>query len=416
MSFGYFNNNNKVAVSNGTTVDSSFNRNYPLSTNTTGFKLNGVDICNYITEYALGFQTDNNYGFSVNGININRKFSFNKPVLSIAGGTASTDANYRYYKFTESNSNLTITTPNFQAIKNALNTDPIGIQMLLVGGGGAGAVTSTDYQSQYPGAGGGGAGAFVTIEFDINGSRFNNNTIKISPTIGAGGAGPFAIGYSGAISSVLIEANTAHMVSAGGGEGGYRLAEYDYQVDRLYNFVLSGSSGGATATTLQANFSYQPGFPNTPVGYSISPTSTFLTVNSYQNVGGSAKTTDSVGVSGSHFKSSGGGGGGGAGGPGAAIGAGFFDGGAGGASKEWIDGKYYAGGGGGADNSAQGGLVGVGGKDSGGGTGGTSGGYGSGIPNTGGGGSGGWASTRTTGGSGVCIIAIPIDAYNKYFV
>lgn len=420
MSFGYYNNNNKVAVSDGTTVDSSFNKTYPNSTNTTGFMLNGVDICNYITEYAPGFQTTNNYGFSVNGININQKFSFNKPVLSIVGGTVSTDANYRYYTFTNSGNNLTITAPNFQAIKDALNTNPINIQILLVGGGGSGAQTNVDRTTQMAGAGGGAAGAFVTIEFNINGSRFNNNTIKFSPTIGAGGGVTTdnAPGNYGQISSVSIQLNSTHTVSAGGGEGGYALVNRWFDVYRRYNATLSGSSGGATATQLEANYSYQPGLAS-PNGATVDPASSVFTINSYQNNGGSAYTSSVVGEDTWYFRSTGGGGGGGAGGAGSSSpgGGGWYnDGGAGGAGRQWINGTYYAGGGGGADNSAEGGVVGTGGSGGGGGYSGASGGYQNGTANTGGGGSGGWAGTLTTGGSGVCIIAIPIASYNQYFV
>lgn len=418
MSFGYYNNNNKVAVSDGTNVDSSFNKDYPNSTNTTGFMLNGVDICNYITEYAPGFQTTNNYGFSVNGININQKFSFNKPVLGIAGGIVSADANYRYYKFTTSGNNLTITAPNFQGIKNALNTNPINIQILLVGGGGSGANTSSGYTTDYPGGGGGGAGTFVTIAFDINGSRFNNNTIKFSPTIGAGGGVTTtqAGGKPGQISNVLIELNSTHTVSAGGGGGGYPIHGYAASVNNTNsaNTTLSGSTGGATATTLQYNYTYYPAL-NPPSGHTISPASSVFTINSYLNTGGGATTGTSVGTDGSHFRSTGGGGGGGAGGGGSYT-PGAGNGGNGGVGKQWINGTYYAGGGGGADNSSVGGVVGTGGNGGGGGYSGASGGYQNGTANTGGGGSGCWASTFTTGGSGVCIIAIPIASYNKYFV
>lgn len=422
MSFGFFNNNNPVAVvSNGNTIESRFNTAYPKSTNTTGFMLNGVDICNYLTEYAPGFQTANNYGFSVGGININQKFSFSKPVLGIAGGTVSSDANYRYYKFTSSGNNLTITAPNFQGIKDALNTNPIRMRILLVGGGGSGAQTQSGYVL-YPGAGGGGAGTFVTIEFDINGSRFNNNIIRLSPTIGAGGGVTSAqnAGNPGQISSLLTELNTTHTVTAGGGGGGYQIHAYAESVRHTTsaNGTLAGSSGGATSTTLSAGNSYAPAL-TTQTGANVVPESSIFTVNAFRNIGGGAGNTTIPVVNGSHFQCTGGGGGGGAGGVGSAS-PDFWSGGPGGVGKQWIDDNYYAGGGGGANTSGggvigQGGLGGGGGVKNGPGDGGA-GGYGNGVANTGGGGSGGWAGSVTTGGSGVCIIAIPIASYNQYFV
>jgi len=416
MSFGFFNNNNPVAVvSNGNTIESRFNTAYPKSTNTTGFTLNGVDICNYLTEYAPGFQTANNYGFSVNGININQKFSFSKPVLSIAGGTVSADANYRYYKFTTSGNNLTITAPNFQGIKDALNTNPIRMRILLVGGGGSGAQTQSGY-GLYPGAGGGGAGSYVTIEFDINGSRFNNNVIKLSPTIGDGGGVTSAqnAGNPGQISSLLTELNTTHTVTAGGGGGGYQIHGRIWSVNGFAyaNSTLSGSSGGATSTTLEAGNYYYP-YLTDPKGATVVPESSVFAINAYYNRGGGAGNNGVVAVSGSHFQSTGGGGGGGAGAEGSGS-PDFWSGGAGGAGKQWIDSNYYAGGGGGA-NTSGGGTIGPGGSGGGGGTQ-VVGGYGNGAANTGGGGSGGWAGSVTTGGSGVCIIAIPIASYNQYFV
>jgi hypothetical protein len=375
MSFGYYNNNNKVAVSNGNTVDSSFNKTYPNSTNTTGFKLNGVDICNYITEYAPGFQTDNNYGFSVNGININQKFSFNKPVLGIAGGTASTDANYRYYKFTGSGSNLTITIPNFQALKNELNTNPIGIQMLLVGGGGSGANTSVDNDLRFPGAGGGGAGSFVTISFSLTAVMFNNNSIIFTPTIGGGGtiAATNSGGNPGGVSSLQIASNTSYTIDAGGGEGGFPFKNRSQAArDARVRTNPSGSAGGVTPATAEANtYQYSDLYS---VGHTITPASSIFTIESFRKNGGLSFTSNEYGVEDWFFASYGGGGGGGAGGDGG--GGGWLNGGGGGAGKQWINGVTYAGGGGGTDNSAVGGTVG------GGGTGGGCAGNVSGTPNT----------------------------------
>lgn len=419
MSVGYYNNNIRVAVKTGSTVDSSFNTFYPNSSQTTGFKLNGVDIGNYITPYVEGFGTDNDYSYNANSVNFNRVFSFTKPTFNIThNGTQSSDSQYVYFTFTNlTNNSLSITKPNLDAIITALNTDPILFKILLIGGGGSGANTSVASTARFPGAGGGGAGAFVTIEFQANGSVFNNNTISFAPDIGAGGgtAGSYnAAGRAGGTSTLSITLNNVYNINAGGGEGGYPVMTRQYQIEanRRYNSTLSGSSGGVTAPYQEAN-TYTGSNIHSPYGYTISPSSSLFTINSFQNTGGGSFTSNELGVDGWYFASYGGGGGGGAGGGGGW--GGWSGGGNGGSGRTWINNITYAGGGGGSDNSDVGGTVGQGGSGGGGGNGQTSG-YGNGANNTGSGGSGGWANTFTVGGSGICIIAISNTAYNKYFI
>lgn len=419
MSFGYYNNNIQVAVKTGSTVDSSFNTFYKNSGQTTGFKLNGVDIANYITPYAVGFGTDNDYSYTANSLNFNRIFSFTKPTINIThNGTYSQDSNYTYYKFTNLTGNsLSITKPNIDAITSELTNDPIIFKILLIGGGGAGANAYVNSTERFPGAGGGGAGAFVSIEFQATGSIFNNNIISFTPVIGAGGnAAPSynSAGYEGGISSLSINLNNVYNINAGGGEGGYPVVQRQYMIEsnRRYNSTLSGSSGGVSSPYTE-RATYTSSSIHSPAGYTISPTSSLFTIASFHRTGGGSFTSDEYGVDGWYYAGYGGGGGGGAGGDGSW--GGWTGGGAGGNGKQWINGIYYAGGGGGTDNSAPGGNVGSGGSGGGGGNG-QIGGYGSGANNTGSGGSGGWANSFTTGGSGICIIAISNTAYNKYFI
>lgn len=420
MSFGYYNNNNKIAVQTGSTVDSSFNTFFKgtdiVTVPNTGFNLNGVDIANYITPFSTGFGTANNYGFTVNGVNLNTLFSFTKPTIgfSLNEATFSGDANYKYYAFTTASVTKTITM-NFRT-----NIDySFNIEALLIGGGGSGSNLNI---AGGPGVGGGGAGTYVTASITVTPSILSNSTLSFSAYIGAGGAGLYGgggtttAGNYGGVSQLTI--NSTYVLTAGGGEGGHR----GYNNATNTNPNASGSAGGAGAPTPSSSSTITSTAPVSGASYTITPsTPTYLSITPYRNNGGtSAATKPSISI---YY---GGGGGGGAGGAGAGTGT-STSGGNGGAGKTWINGKGYAGGGGGLDTGGDGGQGGYGGTATNDGVSIYVGGAGAniaaflsaaqpGAANTGSGGGASWVGNNSgEGGSGICILAIPIAAYNKYF-
>lgn len=400
MSFGYYNNNNQIAVQTGSSVDSSFNTTFKgtdLGTlpNNSNFKLNGVDIVNYITPFVPGYGTSNDYFYTSNGANFNTLFSFTKPKISVSStGALSEDTNYKYYAFTNtgSNNSITMTFPTF------INYS-FSMQILLIAGGGSGGNLNWDAQ---PGSGGGGAGNFVTTTMAVTRSILSNNQVSFSMYIGAGGNGVYGpgdtatAGNHGENSGLNIN-NGACVLTVGGGQGGHA---------GVYNSSNSsfprGSSGGAGGSNNNISPSHTAYLLET--GYTITSGQSLLTsINEYRNDGGTA------------YYFTGGGGGGGAGARGQNVTN--SSGGTGGAGRQWINGATYAGGGGGVDSGAVGGTGGAGGSGGGG--------AGanrpntravSGTANTGSGGGASWINFYSgNGGSGICIIAIPIADYNKYF-
>ena len=301
------------------------------------------------------------------------------PTLSPTSTITYNGLQYRIYQFTstsvDSSFSITDTTGS-----------GMDVLCLLIGGGGGGGSSNSN---QSAGAGGGGAGAFVT------------STIRVTPgytfsvRVGNGGTGGNASvadgrGNFGNSSSInrFLNGTLDVALNAGGGGGG---AGTSYYLGN-YNTALYGSTGGnwgGNGTT-----------------QSIISTATANSVSQTANNNAFNTITSSVFAGGQAAVNGGGGGGGGAG----AVGSGGSGGagGPGGAGKSWpVNGSTYAGGGGGNNyNPSQAGTV------SGGSGGGGAGGLGAaGTTNTGSGGGATWTGNGYiggTGGSGICIFAVPL--------
>ena len=302
------------------------------------------------------------------------------PTLSPTSTITYNGLQYRIYQFTSTSvdSSFSIT-----------DTAGVGLDVLclLIGGGGGGGSSNTP--TEVAGAGGGGAGAFVT------------STIRVTPgytfsvRVGDGGTGGNASTSDGrgnvgnaSIINRFLNGTLDVSLNAGGGGGGAGTLFFQSK----YNAALYGSTGGNWGGygTIQAIIS-------TTSANSFSQTANNSVFNTI---------TSSVFAGGQAVVNGGGGGGGGAG----AVGSGGSggSGGPGGAGKVWpVNGSTYAGGGGGNNyNAAQAGAV------SGGSGGGGSGGLGAaGTTNTGSGGGATWTGNGYiggTGGSGICIFAVPL--------
>ncbi len=287
---------------------------------------------------------------------------------------------YRLYSFTSTASAYTV---------SLTDTAGIGVNCLylLIGGGGGGGAAAIS--GQVAGSGGGGAGAFVY------------GTLKVVPgatysiTVGAGGAGsqgttgigsPSSITRS--VSGVVVDSLNVGGGGSGGGPGSAETMSGSYPTTGI-----GGSSGGPW-----------PGYGafqdprNIGNMWAVTGTSGVLTV-----------TAASANTGGNTWGNTGGGGGGGAGGRGAyASATNTNSGGGGGPGATWpVTGgsRFFAAGGGGnnmKDTFPGGG--GAGGSSIGG-----NGGSGTaGAANTGSGGGAKYDGPAGAGGSGICIIAVPV--------
>jgi hypothetical protein len=275
---------------------------------------------------------------------------------------------YRIYQFQAGSKTFSVT--------NYSTDGSLYIQALLIGGGGGGGMYSSGN-----GSGGGGAGTFLTTTFSaIPGATF-------TVTVGDGGAGGAAsttnAGTAGSPTSItrtvggVIDAS----LNAGGGGGGGGAAGTNGTIGTYYGSTGGGLSVAARTASTAAGTAYTV----------TSGSSVFTNIIAAAFAGGSGLGT-----------SYGGGGGGGAGAVGGTTTS--TSGGAGGAGLTWtVTGSTYAGGGGG--KNATDGTAGAGGTG-GGGSGVTS---TAGTVNTGGGGGAGFSNTAAgAGGSGICIIAVPL--------
>lgn len=250
------------------------------------------------------------------------------------------------------------------------------IYLLAVGGGGGGGVG---------GSGGAGAGGMIDQSFNLP-----NGTNTITINVGDGGAirTSYGIGNPGTDTTFRFNV-TGTQIIAGGGCGGCAVSAPTY--------TKYGSGGGGGAQS--GNSPYTNSNTNQSVpGYSITI---------YANPGGSGTAQP-------------GGPAGGGGGAGSAGVSGYPNTGQGGSGRQCqsygikdfnmtsvpygIYNNYWAGGGGGG-NSGSGvpGGSGIGGKSTSSGT------SGSGVANTGSGGGGTWNNPGGKGGSGIVIIAFPMN-------
>jgi hypothetical protein len=307
---------------------------------------------------------------------------------------------YRLYSFTESTYTLSLT-----------DTAGVGVDCLclLIGGGGGGGGTSAD-AGQPAGGGGGGAGALVTSFLKLT----PGYTFTIS--VGSGGVGgtPFTIVGAGNPSSIkraLGGVEDASLIAGGGGGGGgFGVNETIRTFRGVYNVDPGGSSSGCYSGYGQKPNAYTP-----TILYKVNGTlGVFNNIFAYGQAGGNCPN-----------ENAGGSGGGGAGAAGANNSR--PHGGAGGAGVTWgVNSITYAGGGGGGSNSDNPAFniysSAVGGSGGGG-----TGGYSSrtypdnttyyvrqtaGTVNTGSGGGGALSRSGfdegAAGGSGICIIAVPV--------
>lgn len=282
---------------------------------------------------------------------------------------------YRLYEFKSTTINSTFSYTGSSAIT---------MRFLLVGGGGGGAFSYVD-EVQVAGGGGGGAGAFVY------------GTIVVSPgdtftvQIGIGGAGIQDTTGIGSTSSITrIVGTSASLIAGGGGSGGGPGDASTLQ--GIYPSGIGGSSGGT-----------YPGYGATQTARAVAANKYTLTGSgftidiSFSNIGGTSPGNGA---------GSGGGGAGGVGG--SPSGASINSGGVGGAGATWPvigSSRIFAAGGGGNNHKATNGQGGTGGSS---GIGGDGGSGSIGDPNTGSGGGARWNAPAGNGGSGICIIAVPI--------
>jgi hypothetical protein len=406
MPYGYFfdTSTNIAVITDSNTFSSVFNTDYPNNQITTGFQLNGVDIGSMITPNDSGlFLTANNYHYLINSNNINTTFSFTKPKPRVAVTNCASisnmtlaDGDYTFYEF------YTGSTGTFQ-LNTSIPNIVLDLNVLLIGGGGAGGHYNGEVGE---GAGGGGAGSYVTTII------MANSSFGLTINVGAGGAGTTVAEASGdpGNSSTITTSNNYSLVAAGGGSGGSAYGGNGTQRNGILpNKTLYGSTGGADGA-FGTNYAY-----DAVTGYSSNDSNNtiFTNIESYTNKGGNG------------IRWAGGAGGGGAGGPGADNTPTTIDdfgvtydvyylGGNGGNGRTWINGLTYAGGGGGGV------AVNTTGQDSAGGTGGGGssavqnyGNYGDGAANTGSGGGAAWAGNSSgNGGSGICIIAVKTSDIN----
>jgi hypothetical protein len=279
---------------------------------------------------------------------------------------------YRLYSFTSTASAYTV---------SITDTAGVGVDCLylLVGGGGGG-----DYSSaggEVAGSGGGGAGTFVY------------GTIRVTPgstytvQIGAGGS---SSGYGSSSSITCTGGTPASVIAAGGGSGGGAGSNTNRGV---YPTGIGGSTGGTWSPGAQQG------------GTTIYPTAVATNKHTVTGYGITVEISSAY-AGGSSWGNNGGSGGGGAGGVGVSVGN-SVSGGGGGAGATWpVTGatRFFAAGGGGNNQRDTYWAGGAGGSS----IGGAGGGGGAGSPNTGSGGGGKWYSPAGAGGSGICIIAVPL--------
>jgi hypothetical protein len=258
--------------------------------------------------------------------------------------------------------------------------------VLIVGGGGGASWGGGGFSGGSGTGGGGGGGVGEGILTFLADEQY-------VITVGMGGGfGRNSIGYNGGNS--MIVGKNIHEIAFGGGYGGYYI--YDNN-----NGGSSGGNYGYNGSILIRHYLYI--LAN---GRSSKATRGEGTLTYYGNPGGMyISNTNNV-----HL---GGGGGGGAGNIG--ISTDNYSGGAGGIGYFWtITQEYYGGGGGGGggNNSGHGDHGGPGGFGGGGNGGGSGTNASPALPNSGGGGGGAMSSDSlfsTSGGSGIVIIAIPVE-------
>ncbi len=287
---------------------------------------------------------------------------------------------YRLYSFTSTAQTHTV---------SINDTTGVGVDCLylLIGGGGGGGAAAV--AGQVAGSGGGGAGAMVYGSIKLTrGATFNI-------TVGAGGAGnqtTAGIGSPSSISRTVGGTVDATLTVGGGGAGG----------------------GPGTSSTLQGSYpsSGIGGSSGGPwPGYGASQPPVNIAANQYSLTGTSsgifAVYSALAYTGGNTWGNTGGGGGGGAGGRGAyPTATNTNSGGAGGSGAPWpVNGVTYAGGGGGNNMKDTAPWAGGGGGLGGGGAGGSG---TAGTPNTGSGGGAKYDGPAGAGGSGICIIAVPL--------
>jgi hypothetical protein len=305
-------------------------------------------------------------------------------------GLVSGSTYYHVYEF-YANSYATLSFTGSSTVSNIL--------CLLIGGGGGGGSSNSSINA---GAAGGGAGAFVTCTITaVPGSNFEISVGaggtggNASTTDGRGGVGGYSI-----IARTLngVTDNTLTVAGGGGGGGsGYSVGTSGFYGSTGGNYGSSTPTMPAVVAAIAAD------------SYMVTNASVFTSISSSVFAGGQATYNGGGG---------GGGGAGAVGGNGGVATAGFATtegaGGLGGAGKTWtvISGtRFFAGGGGGNNQRNSNGTTRAGGSSIGG-----SGGIGgSGTANTGSGGGANWTNGTGSGaypggagGSGICIIAIPI--------
>jgi hypothetical protein len=277
-------------------------------------------------------------------------------------------------------------------------TDTVGTGLtclfLLVGGGGGGGSAASG--AEVAGSGGGGAGAFVYGTISVTpGSTFNI-------TVGAGGSGTQTTAGIGSPSSITrtVNGSVNATLNVGGGGSGGGPGDSSTLQGSYSSSGIGGSSGGTW-----------PGYGATQAArgignlWAVTGTSGIFAV--------SAASANTGGTASGNKGGSGGGGAGGAGASTANTANNVAYGGGGGAGTTWPvigTGRFFAAGGGGNASRDTGAGGGAPGGSSIGGHGGT------GTPGAANTGSGGGAKYYVdsgggpgAGGSGICIIAVPIS-------
>ena len=376
--------NLSVLNANGATLyystDGNANSSYFISGNTGSFTANA-------TGATITLQTN---GSAI--LDVSRQFALQIRQDSVTGPVSITSSNVRLVQ-------------------------GIGVNYILVGGGGSGQATDN---ASLTGGGGGAGGVLIGNATLVPGVTYNI-------TLGSGGIDGTTAngargwwGYNNANPSTLVGGSLSLTANAGGyggtfwgtqivafGAGGLDAGQY---FNRTQTAGSGGSGGGAGQTSpFPGPSSGNPySYPQLPAGETANP-------------GNLAGGTGSPGQGypggnvtlGAGQGSSGGGGAGGAGQP-AALG------GNGGAAVQWLDGNWYGGGGAGKSGGLGGGqppanfAMKGGGGDFTSGAPGTP--YGAGIVNTGGGGASSvgkpypWSPTTPThsnGGSGIVVLRYP---------
>jgi hypothetical protein len=287
---------------------------------------------------------------------------------------------YRLYSFTSTAQTHTV---------SLTDTTGVGVDCLylLIGGGGGGGAAAI--AGQVAGSGGGGAGALVYGSIKLTqGATFNI-------TVGAGGAGNQSTAGIGSPSSITRTVNSSvdATLTVGGGGAGGGPGSAETMSGSYPTTGIGGSSGGPWP-----GYGAFQGPRNIGNMWAVTGTSGVLTV-----------TAASASTGGNTWGNTGGGGGGGAGGRGAyASATNTNSGGGGGPGATWpVTGgsRFFAAGGGGNNMKDTAPWAGGAGGSSIGGNGGTG---TAGAANTGSGGGAKYDGPAGAGGSGICIIAVPL--------